>query len=90
MVELCLYDPNGDQTGELVAAKSLKSENESNNLRREINTIRNLFHENIVKYKGICNDEGESGMHAHTRHFLLYTTDIYINTNCVLLRRDEH
>ncbi|XP_056600281.1 tyrosine-protein kinase JAK1-like [Triplophysa dalaica] len=58
MVELCLYDPNGDETGELVAAKSLKSENESNNLRREINTIRNLFHENIVKYKGICNDEG--------------------------------
>lgn len=58
MVELCLYDPNGDQTGELVAVKSLKSENESNNLRREINTIRNLFHENIVKYKGICNEEG--------------------------------
>ncbi|KAA0718881.1 Tyrosine-protein kinase JAK1 [Triplophysa tibetana] len=58
MVELCMYDPNGDQTGELVAAKSLKSENESNNLSKEINTIRNLFHENIVKYKGICKDEG--------------------------------
>ncbi|XP_048018462.1 tyrosine-protein kinase JAK1-like [Megalobrama amblycephala] len=58
MVELCMYDPNGDQTGELVAVKSLKTENESSNLRREINTIRNLFHENIVKYKGICNEEG--------------------------------
>ncbi|XP_051556477.1 tyrosine-protein kinase JAK1-like isoform X1 [Myxocyprinus asiaticus] len=58
MVELCLYDPNGDQTGELVAVKSLKTENESSNLRREINTIRNLYHENIVKYKGICNEEG--------------------------------
>uniref|UniRef100_A0A8C2JKW6 Tyrosine-protein kinase n=1 Tax=Cyprinus carpio TaxID=7962 RepID=A0A8C2JKW6_CYPCA len=58
MVELCLYDPKGDQTGELVAVKSLKTENESSNLRREISTIRNLYHENIVKYKGICNDEG--------------------------------
>ncbi|XP_056119496.1 tyrosine-protein kinase JAK1-like [Rhinichthys klamathensis goyatoka] len=57
-VELCLYDPNGDQTGELVAVKSLKTQNESNNLRKEINTIRNLYHENIVKYKGICNEEG--------------------------------
>uniref|UniRef100_A0A672T419 non-specific protein-tyrosine kinase n=1 Tax=Sinocyclocheilus grahami TaxID=75366 RepID=A0A672T419_SINGR len=58
MVELCLYDPKGDQTGELVAVKSLKTENECSNLRREISTIRNLYHENIVKYKGICNDEG--------------------------------
>lgn len=57
-VELCLYDPKGDQTGELVAVKSLKTENESSNLRKEISTIRNLYHENIVKYKGICNDEG--------------------------------
>jgi len=59
-VELCLYDPNGDQTGELVAVKSLKTQDESNNLRKEINTIRNLYHENIVKYKGICNEEGKS------------------------------
>ncbi|XP_051554303.1 tyrosine-protein kinase JAK1-like [Myxocyprinus asiaticus] len=58
VVDLCLYDPNGDQTGELVAVKSLKTESESSNLRREINTIRNLYHENIVKYKGICNEEG--------------------------------
>ncbi|KAK7158820.1 hypothetical protein R3I94_005226 [Phoxinus phoxinus] len=57
-VELCQYDPNGDQTGEMVAVKSLKTENESSNLRKEINTIRNLYHENIVKYKGICNEEG--------------------------------
>ncbi|CAM4595042.1 unnamed protein product [Leuciscus chuanchicus] len=62
MVELCLYDPNGDQTGELVAVKSLKTENESSNLRKEINTIRNLYHENIVKYKGICNEEGETNI----------------------------
>ncbi|XP_043113838.1 tyrosine-protein kinase JAK1-like [Puntigrus tetrazona] len=62
MVELCRYDPKGDQTGEMVAVKSLKTENESSNLWKEISTIRNLYHENIVKYKGICNDEGGSNI----------------------------
>lgn len=62
-VELCLYDPRGDRTGELVAVKSLKSESEeseTSNLRREINTMRELYHENIVKYKGVCTEEGEA------------------------------
>uniref|UniRef100_A0AAR2L2N2 Tyrosine-protein kinase n=1 Tax=Pygocentrus nattereri TaxID=42514 RepID=A0AAR2L2N2_PYGNA len=61
-VELCMYDPHGDQTGQLVAVKSLKSESEgpeNSNLRKEINTMRELYHQNIVKYKGICNEEGE-------------------------------
>ncbi|XP_028832487.1 tyrosine-protein kinase JAK1-like [Denticeps clupeoides] len=60
-VELCLYDPRGDRTGELVAVKFLKSENDSmqnSNLKREIDTMRELFHENIVKYKGVCHEEG--------------------------------
>ncbi|XP_076829600.1 tyrosine-protein kinase JAK1-like [Brachyhypopomus gauderio] len=60
-VELCIYDPNGDQSGQMVAVKSLKSESdvpESSNLRREISTMRELYHQNIVKYKGICTEEG--------------------------------
>ncbi|KAL7876621.1 hypothetical protein AOLI_G00115840 [Acnodon oligacanthus] len=60
-VELCMYDPHGDQTGQLVAVKSLKSDSEgpeNSNLRKEINTMRELYHQNIVKYKGICNEEG--------------------------------
>ncbi|XP_053351570.1 tyrosine-protein kinase JAK1-like [Clarias gariepinus] len=60
-VELCLYDPHGDHNGQLVAVKSLKSETEGaecSNLRREINTMRELYHNNIVKYKGICTEEG--------------------------------
>ncbi|XP_066536675.1 tyrosine-protein kinase JAK1-like [Hoplias malabaricus] len=60
-VELCMYDPHGDQTGQLVAVKSLKSESEGpecSNLKREINTMRELYHQNIVKYKGICSEEG--------------------------------
>ncbi|XP_017327064.1 tyrosine-protein kinase JAK1 [Ictalurus punctatus] len=60
-VELCLYDPHGDHSGQKVAVKSLKSESdgpECSNLRREINTMRELYHSNIVKYKGICTEEG--------------------------------
>lgn len=61
-VELCRYDPRGDRTGELVAVKSLKPENreeQSSNLWCEIHILRELYHENIVKYKGICNEEGK-------------------------------
>lgn len=61
-VELCRYDPRGDKTGELVAVKSLKPETreqQSTNLSREIEILKALYHENIVKYKGICQEEGE-------------------------------
>ncbi|XP_036410281.1 tyrosine-protein kinase JAK1 isoform X1 [Megalops cyprinoides] len=60
-VELCRYDPWGDRTGELVAVKSLKPENreeQSSNLWCEIDILKKLYHENIVKYKGICTEEG--------------------------------
>lgn len=61
-MELCSYDPRGDKTGELVAVKSLKSEKQeeqSTNLSREIEILKALFHENIVRYKGICQEEGK-------------------------------
>lgn len=61
-VELCIYDPRGDKTGELVAVKSLKpekQEEQSTNLSREIDILKALFHENIVRYKGICQEEGK-------------------------------
>uniref|UniRef100_A0A672Z379 Tyrosine-protein kinase n=1 Tax=Sphaeramia orbicularis TaxID=375764 RepID=A0A672Z379_9TELE len=60
-VELCRYDPRGDKTGELVAVKSLKPENreeQGNNLSTEIDILKALYHNNIVKYKGICQEEG--------------------------------
>ncbi|XP_063075742.1 tyrosine-protein kinase JAK1-like [Engraulis encrasicolus] len=60
-VELCLYDPHDDHTGEQVAVKSLKTEGESGegvNLLQEINTMRELYHQNIVKYKGVCTEGG--------------------------------
>lgn len=68
-VELCRYDPRGDKTGELVAVKSLKPENQeeqSTNLSREIDILKALFHENIVRYKGICQEEGKLSVHGST------------------------
>ncbi|XP_025930283.1 tyrosine-protein kinase JAK1 isoform X1 [Apteryx mantelli] len=64
-VELCRYDPEGDNTGEQVAVKSLKPESGGNHiadLKKEIEILRNLYHENIVKYKGICIEDGGSGI----------------------------
>lgn len=64
-VELCRYDPEGDNTGELVAVKSLKPESGGNHiadLKKEIDILRNLYHENIVKYKGVCFEDGGSGI----------------------------
>ena len=71
-VELCRYDPRGDRTGEMVAVKSLKPENreeQNNNLWKEIGILKELYHENIVKYKGICQEEGE----PHTLILRLHT-----------------
>ncbi|PKU35089.1 tyrosine-protein kinase jak1 [Limosa lapponica baueri] len=64
-VELCRYDPEGDNTGEQVAVKSLKPESGGNHiadLKKEIEILRNLYHENIVKYKGICTEDGKSSV----------------------------
>lgn len=64
-VELCRYDPEGDNTGELVAVKSLKpdsSDEHKADLKREVEILKTLYHENIVKYKGICTEEGGKGM----------------------------
>uniref|UniRef100_A0A8C8J9N3 non-specific protein-tyrosine kinase n=1 Tax=Oncorhynchus tshawytscha TaxID=74940 RepID=A0A8C8J9N3_ONCTS len=57
-VELCQYDPRGDGRGKLVAVKSLKPESRGQ-LWREIDTMRELYHHNIVKYRGVCSEDGE-------------------------------
>ncbi|XP_077134328.1 tyrosine-protein kinase JAK1 [Ranitomeya variabilis] len=64
-VELCRYDPEGDNTGEMVAVKSLKpgtGGTHISDLNKEIQILRNLYHDNIVKYKGICAEDGGSGI----------------------------
>lgn len=67
-VELCRYDPEGDNTGEQVAVKSLKPESGGNyiaDLKKEIEILRNLYHDNIVKYKGICTEDGKYFTREH-------------------------
>ncbi|TRY64943.1 hypothetical protein DNTS_024629 [Danionella cerebrum] len=59
-VELCRYDPWGDDTGELVAVKELQSNKQATtaDFQREIQTISSLHCDYIVKYKGICYSAG--------------------------------
>ncbi|EHB03336.1 Non-receptor tyrosine-protein kinase TYK2 [Heterocephalus glaber] len=64
-VSLYCYDPNNDGTGEMVAVKSLKAGGGpqlSSGWRREIDILRTLYHEHIVKYKGCCEDQGEKSV----------------------------
>lgn len=87
-VELCQYDPHGDGRGELVAVKSLKPNSKGQlpcHLRREIDTMRELYHHNIVKYKGVCSEEGEEGnacTPTYTPKCILYVNIQYTHT-CV-------
>ncbi|KAM9849003.1 tyrosine-protein kinase JAK1 [Aulostomus maculatus] len=83
-VELCRYDPRGDKTGELVAVKSLKPENreeQGNNLSCEIDILKALYHENIVKYKGICQEEGGQAIKLIMEYLPLGSLKEYLPRN---------
>ncbi|KAK2916650.1 hypothetical protein Q8A67_001024 [Cirrhinus molitorella] len=60
-VMLYVYDPGNDGTGEYVAVKALKQES-GNSLHdswmKEIEILKSLYHNNIVKYKGCCTELG--------------------------------
>ncbi|XP_071656771.1 non-receptor tyrosine-protein kinase TYK2 [Patagioenas fasciata] len=61
-VGLYCYDPGNDGTGEMVAVKSLKagcSRQLLSSWKREIEILKTLYHENIVKYKGCCSEQGD-------------------------------
>uniref|UniRef100_A0A3B4BM17 Tyrosine-protein kinase n=1 Tax=Periophthalmus magnuspinnatus TaxID=409849 RepID=A0A3B4BM17_9GOBI len=55
-VEMCRYDPLQDSTGEVVAVKKLQHSTAEHlrDFEREIDILKSLQHENIVKYKGVC------------------------------------
>ncbi|XP_008576232.1 PREDICTED: non-receptor tyrosine-protein kinase TYK2 [Galeopterus variegatus] len=64
-VSLYCYDPTNDGTGEMVAVKALKAGSGPQlcyGWRREIDILRTLDHEHIVKYKGCCEDQGEKSV----------------------------
>ncbi|XP_065731741.1 non-receptor tyrosine-protein kinase TYK2 isoform X8 [Phocoena phocoena] len=64
-VSLYCYDPTNDGTGEMVAVKALKAgcgPQLRTGWRREIEILRTLYHQHIVKYKGCCEDQGEKSV----------------------------
>uniref|UniRef100_A0A2K5KJN0 Tyrosine-protein kinase n=1 Tax=Cercocebus atys TaxID=9531 RepID=A0A2K5KJN0_CERAT len=64
-VSLYCYDPTNDGTGEMVAVKALKADcgpQHRSGWKQEIEILRTLYHEHIVKYKGRCEDQGEKSL----------------------------
>ncbi|XP_071757413.1 tyrosine-protein kinase JAK2a [Centroberyx gerrardi] len=63
-VEMCRYDPLQDSTGEVVAVKKLQHSTAEHlrDFEREIEILKSLQHENIVKYKGVCYSVGRKNL----------------------------
>uniref|UniRef100_A0A8C2D9E1 non-specific protein-tyrosine kinase n=1 Tax=Cyprinus carpio TaxID=7962 RepID=A0A8C2D9E1_CYPCA len=63
-VEKCRYDPLQDNTGEVVAVKKLQHSTAEHlrDFEREIEILRSLQHENIVRYKGVCYSAGRRNL----------------------------
>ncbi|TDH08715.1 hypothetical protein EPR50_G00100370 [Perca flavescens] len=63
-VELCRYDPLGDNTGELVAVKKLQPNKQSTleDFKKEVKTLSVLHCDYIVKYRGVCYSMGRLSM----------------------------
>ncbi|KAM4808988.1 tyrosine-protein kinase JAK2 [Rhinophrynus dorsalis] len=63
-VELCRYDPLQDNTGEVVAVKKLQHSTEEylRDFEREIEILKSLQHDNIVRYKGVCYSAGRRNL----------------------------
>ncbi|XP_053726409.1 tyrosine-protein kinase JAK2 [Synchiropus splendidus] len=63
-VEMCRYDPLQDNTGEVVAVKKLQHSTAEHirEFEREIEILKSLQHENIVKYKGVCYSAGRRNL----------------------------
>ncbi|KAM4597586.1 tyrosine-protein kinase JAK2 [Polymixia lowei] len=63
-VELCRYDPLGDNTGELIAVKKLQPNKQSTleDFQKEIHTLSVLHCDFIVTYRGVCYSMGRLSM----------------------------
>ncbi|XP_072373352.1 tyrosine-protein kinase JAK2-like isoform X1 [Scyliorhinus torazame] len=63
-VELCRYDPLQDSTGDVVAVKKLQQSTAEHvrDFEREIEILKSLQHDNIVKYKGVCYSVGRRNL----------------------------
>ncbi|XP_074490739.1 tyrosine-protein kinase JAK2 isoform X2 [Sebastes fasciatus] len=63
-VELCRYDPFGDNTGELVAVKKLQTNKQltMEDFKKEVHTLSVFHSDYIVKYRGVCYSAGRLTM----------------------------
>ncbi|KAJ0057158.1 hypothetical protein NL108_002092, partial [Boleophthalmus pectinirostris] len=92
-VEMCRYDPLQDSTGEVVAVKKLQHSTAEHlrDFEREIDILKSLQHENIVKYKGVCYSAGRRNLrlimeylpYGSLRDYLIKNKD-HIDTNKLL------
>ncbi|XP_054418241.1 non-receptor tyrosine-protein kinase TYK2 isoform X2 [Pteronotus mesoamericanus] len=85
-VSLYCYDPTNEGTGEMVAVKALKtgcSPQLHTGWRREIDILRTLYHEHIVKYKGCCEDQGEKSVHLVMEYMPLGSLRDYLPRHSV-------
>ncbi|XP_013866245.1 tyrosine-protein kinase JAK2 [Austrofundulus limnaeus] len=82
-VELCRYDPLGDNTGELVAVKKLQPNKQSNldDFFKEIKTLSVLHCDYIVKYKGICHSMGHLSMNLVMEYMPHGSLNTYLASN---------
>ncbi|XP_041647969.1 tyrosine-protein kinase JAK2 isoform X2 [Cheilinus undulatus] len=63
-VELCCYDPLGDNTGEYVAVKKLQHNKQSTleEFKKEVDALSAFHSDYIVKYRGVCYSTGRLSM----------------------------
>ncbi|XP_007896987.1 tyrosine-protein kinase JAK2 [Callorhinchus milii] len=63
-VELCRYDPLGDNTGDMIAVKKLQQSTTEHlrDFEREIKIVKSLHNDHIVKYKGVCYSLGRKNL----------------------------
>uniref|UniRef100_H3CXH8 Tyrosine-protein kinase n=2 Tax=Tetraodon nigroviridis TaxID=99883 RepID=H3CXH8_TETNG len=82
-VELCCYDPLGDNTGELVAVKKLQPSKKSSmeDFKKEVKTLSVLHCEYIVKYKGVCYSMGRLSMGLVTEYLPYGSLIGYLENN---------
>lgn len=82
-VEMCRYDPLQDNTGEVVAVKKLQHSTTEHirDFEREIEILRSLQHENIVKYKGVCYGAGRRNLRLVMEYLPFGSLRDYLSKN---------
>ncbi|XP_061761093.1 non-receptor tyrosine-protein kinase TYK2 isoform X2 [Nerophis ophidion] len=93
-VSLYMYDPANDGQGELLAVKALKQENAhlSKGWLKEIDILKSLDHQNIVKYRGRT-EIGGRALHLIMEYLTLGSLDKFLQkgehstSQCVLFAK---